>query len=75
MSLFEGGIGLKSYAMEKLRNFILVGHGGCGKTMLAEAMLYTAKADRFGKVDEQLGTDHDPEEVKGKFQSIPPSPL
>ena len=69
MSLFEGGIGLKSYAMEKLRNFILVGHGGCGKTMLAEAMLYTAKAtDRFGKVDEGNSVmDHDPEEVKRKI--------
>ena len=49
------------------KNFILVGHG-CGKTMLAEA--YTAKAtDRFGKVDEGNSVmDHDPEEIKGKFQ-------
>lgn len=60
---------MKSYAMEKLRNFILVGHGGCGKTMLAEAMLYTAKAtDRFGKVDEGNSVmDHDPEEIKRKI--------
>ena len=60
---------MKSYAMEKLRNFILVGHGGCGKTMLAEAILYNAKAtDRFGQVDDGTSVmDHDPEEVKRKI--------
>lgn len=60
---------MKSYAVEKLRNFILVGHGGCGKTMLAEALLYNAKAtDRFGKVDEGNSVmDHDPEEIKRKI--------
>jgi len=55
--------------VDKIRNLILLGHGGCGKTMFAEAMLYSAKAiDRFGKVDDGNTTmDHDPEEIKRKI--------
>jgi elongation factor G len=43
-----------------------VGHGGSGKTTLAEAILYNAKAtDRLGKVDEQTSVlDSEPEELK-----------
>ena len=34
-----------------VRNIAIVGHGNCGKTSLAEAMLYTAgKTKRLGKV-------------------------
>ena len=60
---------MKKYKVEQIRNLILLGHGGCGKTMLAEAMLYTTKAiDRMGKVDDGTATmDHDPEEVKRKI--------
>jgi len=60
---------VKNYSSDKLRNLVFVGHGGCGKTMLAEAMLFTAKAtDRLGKVDEGNSTmDHDPEEIKRKI--------
>lgn len=60
---------MKRYKVEQIRNLILLGHGGCGKTMLAEAMLYSAKAiERFGKVDDGTSTmDHDPEEVKRKI--------
>lgn len=60
---------MKKYSVEKIRNLILLGHGGCGKTMLAEAMLYSAKAiDRFGKVDDGNATmDYDPEEIKRKI--------
>lgn len=60
---------MKRYKVEQIRNLILLGHGGCGKTMLAESMLFSAKAiDRFGKVDDGTSTmDHDPEEIKRKI--------
>jgi elongation factor G len=66
---YGGGNHLKRYKVEQIRNLILLGHGGCGKTMLAEAMLYSAKAiERFGKVDDGTSTmDYDPEEVKRKI--------
>lgn len=52
-----------------IRNIALLGHGGCGKTSLAEAMLYiTGGVDRLGKTaDGNTVCDFDPEEVKRKF--------
>lgn len=55
-----------AYETTDIRTVAFVGHGGCGKTSLAEAILFCAKAiDRLGKVD--AGTtsmDFDPEEIK-----------
>ena len=35
-----------------LRNVVLLGHGGVGKTSVAEAMLYNAGAtDRLGRIN------------------------
>jgi elongation factor G len=50
------------------RTIALVGHGGSGKTSLAEAILFNAKAiDRLGKVDENTAsTDYESEEIKRK---------
>ena len=60
---------MKNYAMEAIRNVVVMGHGKCGKTTFVEAMLYNAGAtDRFGKVaDGTTTTDYDQEEIKRQF--------
>ena len=49
-----------------LRNVVLLGHGGVGKTSVAEAMLYNAGAtDRLGRINEgNTVLDYDPEEIR-----------
>ena len=60
---------MADFNTNSIRNVCLLGHGGCGKTSLAEAMLYTAKAtDRLGKVSEgNTVCDYDAEETKRGF--------
>ena len=55
-----------SYPTDKIRNVCLLGHGGNGKTSLAESMLFlTGGTDRLGKTpDGNTVCDYDPEEVK-----------
>ena len=57
---------MKTYGTGQLRNIGLIGHGGCGKTTLTEAMVYVSgKTTRMGRVEEgNTLSDHDPEEVK-----------
>ena len=54
---------------KKIRNIVLLGHGGCGKTSLAEAMLYiSGGTDRLGKIaDGNTVCDYDSEEVSRGF--------
>ena len=59
---------MKAYDTENLRNVCLIGHGGAGKTSLAEAFLFSSGAiTRMGKVNEgNTASDYLPEEVKHK---------
>ncbi len=54
------------YTAKDIRNICLMGHGGDGKTTLAECMLYVTKGtDRLGKTtDGNTVSDFDPEEIK-----------
>ncbi|HAN21437.1 MAG: elongation factor G [Clostridiales bacterium GWF2_36_10] len=57
---------MAKFSSSKIRNICLLGHGGDGKTSLAEAMLFLGKAtDRLGKTtDGNTICDFDPEEKK-----------
>ncbi len=59
---------MRQYLAGKIRNVAIAGHGGCGKTSLAEALLFKAGAtDRLGKTnDGNTVCDFDPEEIKRK---------
>ncbi len=60
---------MKVYGSEEIRSVVLLGHGGVGKTTVAEAMAYASGVTkRRGKVSEgNTISDYDPEEVKRKF--------
>lgn len=57
------------YTTDKIRNVVLLGHGGCGKTSLVEAMAYLAgMTTRMGKVEDgNTISDYDKEETKRLF--------
>ena len=56
---------MKQYSLQDIRNVGVVGHGGAGKTSVAEAMLFLSGVnDRLGKVgDTSSLMDYDPDEV------------
>ena len=57
------------YTTDKIRNVVLLGHGGCGKTSLVEAMAYlSGMTSRLGKVsDGNTISDYDKEEINRLF--------
>src|SRR5689334_14098748 len=60
---------MAKYQVSDIRNIALVGHAAAGKTSLADALLYAAKAvDRHGSVDDGTSvSDYDDEERKQHF--------
>ncbi len=57
-----------AYSPDKIRNVMLAGHSGSGKTSLTEALMYITKSsDRLGTVaDGNTVSDFDPEEIRRK---------
>ena len=57
---------MKVFTTDKIRNVVLLGHAGCGKTSLAESMAYLAGlTNRPGKVsDGNTISDFDGQEIK-----------
>lgn len=55
-----------NYANTDIRNILVAGHAGCGKTTLVEALLYaTGALERMGRVEDgNTVCDYDPEEAK-----------
>ncbi len=60
---------MKVYRTDEIRNVVLLGHGGSGKTSLVEAMAFVSGAiNRMGKVaDHNTLSDFDKEEQKREF--------
>ncbi len=60
-----------TYHLTDIRNIVLAGHGASGKTSLADALLYTARAvERRGSVDDGTSVCDSDEEEKRRHFSI-----
>lgn len=69
---------MAAFNTKQIRNLALLGHGGCGKTSVAEAMLYvTGAIDRLGNVTQgNTACDYDSEErARGFSLSATPAAM
>ncbi len=59
---------MKSYTADKVRNVVLLGHSGCGKTTYVEsALFYSGATKRIGKVEDgNTVSDYEAEEIRRK---------
>ena len=57
---------MADYKSDQIRNFSIIGHGGCGKTIFSEGILYAAGVtNRFGKIEEgNTVSDYHKDEVE-----------
>jgi elongation factor G len=57
---------MKVYSADKIRNVAVLGHSGCGKTTLMEAVLNASGVtSRMGRVDDgNTVSDYDADEIK-----------
>ena len=69
INLFWEVLHMDVFRTDRIRNVVLLGHGGAGKTTLAEAMAYLSGiTNRLGKVsDGNTISDYDKEEIKRQF--------
>lgn len=60
---------MKGYSSDRIRNVVLLGHGGCGKTTFLEAALLATKViNRLGKVEDgNTVSDYDKMEIEKKY--------
>ncbi|MCR5624893.1 MAG: elongation factor G [Lachnospiraceae bacterium] len=60
---------MKVFTTDKIRNVVLLGHAGCGKTSLVEAMAFLSNiTNRMGTVEAgNTISDYEKEEVKQQF--------
>jgi elongation factor G len=62
---------MATYQPDQYRNITLVGHSGCGKTSLAEALLFSAGVtNRLGSVQDKTSILDHTDEEKDKLSSL-----
>lgn len=67
---------MKGIDVDKVRNLALIGHAGCGKTSLLDAMMYVSGAnDRHGRVDDGSSIGDTSDEEKDRKNSVQSHPL